>query len=168
MTDETVPTETPAAGGPTEVPSGPAVQVLAQFVRDLSFENPNAPKSLSGGPEAPTIELDVELAARTRDDGLYEVDVTLNVSAKRGDSTAFHVQLVYGGVFAVHSHSQEDVEPLLLIECPRFLFPFARQIIASATSDGGFPPFRMEPIDFGAIYMARRNQLAQSETAGNA
>ena len=117
-------------------------------------------------PEAPGIEVEVELAGRGRDDGLFEVDLTLTVSAKRATDTAFHVQLVYGGVFAIQGAPQEALEPMLLVECPRFLFPFARQIIANLTTEGGFPAFRMDPLDFGAIYMARRAQ--QSPIAGNA
>jgi preprotein translocase subunit SecB len=176
MTDEaaTPSTETPvdpktsggddAAAGMT----GPSIQVLSQFIRDLSFENPHAPQSMSQ-PEAPGIEVEVELAARGRDDGLFELDMTLTVAAKRGDQAAFHVQLVYGGVFAIQGVPQDALEPMLLIECPRFLFPFARQIIANVTTEGGFPAFRMEPLDFGAIYMARRAQeLQQQPAAGNA
>lgn len=169
MTDaaDTSSPETPTSDLPLAPESGaPQIQVLTQFIRDLSFENPNAPMSQGG--EAPSIDLDVELAARGRDDGLFEIDLTLNVSAKRGDQVAFHVQLIYGGLFAIGGVSPEAIEPVLLIECPRFLFPFARQIIANATADGGFPAFRMEPLDFAAIYLSRRNQLQQQPAAGNA
>ena len=167
MTDEAAPTsaETPAAGGGDVGLSGPSIQVLTQFIRDLSFENPNAPGAMNN-PEAPGIEVEVELAGRGRDDGLFEVDLSLTVSAKRATATAFPVQLVYGGVFAIQGAPQEALEPMLLVECPRFLFPFARQIIANLTTEGGFPAFRMDPLDFGAIYMARRAQ--QSPIAGNA
>ena len=172
MTDEaaTPPTDTPAAGGDDAAAGlgGPSIQVLSQFIRDLSFENPNAPQSMSI-PEAPGVEVEVELAARGRDDGLFELDMTLTVAAKRAEQTAFHVQLVYGGVFAIQGVPQEALEPMLLVECPRFLFPFARQIIANVTTEGGFAPFRMEPLDFGAIYMARRSQALQEQPAvGNA
>ena len=167
MTDEAAPSsETPAAGGDAAAGlAGPSIQVLTQFIRDLSFENPNAPVSMNN-PEAPGIEVEVELAGRGRDDGLFEVDLTLTVSAKRATDTAFHVQLVYGGVFAIQGAPQEALEPMLLVECPRFLVPVARQIIANLTTEGGFPAFRMDPLDFGAIYMARRAQ--QSPIAGNA
>ena len=169
MTDEAASpsTDAPAAGGndPAVAGGGPSIQVLTQFIRDLSFENPHAPHSM-GSPEAPGVEVEVELAARGRDDGLFELDMTLTVSAKRNEQTAFHVQLVYGGVFAIGGVPQEALEPMLLVECPRFLFPFARQIIANVTTEGGFPAFRMDPLDFGAIYMARRAQ--QSPVVGNA
>lgn len=156
----------PAGGGEAAELGGPSIQVLTQFIRDLSFENPNAPQSMSVA-EAPTVEVEVELGARGRDDGLFEVDMTLTVSARRAEQTAFHVQLVYGGVFALQGVSPEALEPMLLVECPRFLFPFARQIIANVTTEGGFPAFRMEPLDFAAIYMARRNQQLQ-QPVGNA
>ena len=169
MTDDAAPTspETPAAGAGDAGLSGPSIQVLTQYIRDLSFENPNAPQSMST-PEPPAVEVEVELAARGRDDGFFELDMTLTVAAKRADQVAFHVQLVYGGVFAIQGVPQDALEPILLVECPRFLFPFARQIIASVTSEGGFPAFRMEPLDFGAIYMARRSREAQAPAAGNA
>ena len=143
----------------------PQLTIVGQYIKDLSFENPNAPQSMSI-PEAPAIEVEVELAARGRDDNLFELDMTLTVAARRAEQTAFHVQLVYGGVFAIQGVPQEALEPMLLVECPRFLFPFARQIIANLTTEGGFPAFRMDPLDFGAIYMARRAQ--QSPIAGNA
>jgi len=167
MTDEAAPSSPETPAGPDAGAGGPSIQVLTQFIRDLSFENPHAPHSM-GVAEAPGVEVEVELAARGRDDGLFELDMTLTVGAKRGEQTAFHVQLVYGGVFAIQGVPQEALEPMLLVECPRFLFPFARQIIANLTTEGGFPAFRMDPLDFGAIYMARRSQELQAPAAGNA
>ena len=141
----------------------PGFRILAQFVRDFSFENPLAPESLradaSGLP--PQIDIGVEMNARGRQDGLFEVDLKLSAQATRGDKVAFHVELLYGGLFALQGVQPQDIEPLLLIECPRYLFPFARQVIAQATSDGGFyPPFMVDPIDFAAIYVARQQQIA--------
>lgn len=169
MTDEAAspPSESAPGSGAGMDMAGPSIQVLSQFIRDLSFENPYAPQSMSVA-EAPAVEVEVELSARGRDDGLFELDMTLTVAAKRAEQTAFHVQLVYGGVFAIQGAPQEALEPMLLVECPRFLFPFARQIIANVTTEGGFPAFRMEPLDFGAIYMARRNRELQGPAAGNA
>jgi len=139
---------------------GPAIRVVTQFVRDLSFENPRAPESLQST-EAPKMEVDVELAARGRDNNMYEVDLKLVVSAKRAEGVVFHVELLYGGLFQVNNVTEADLEPVLLIEAPRFLFPFARQIVAQVTGEGGFPPFRMDPIDFAGIFMARQAQLGQ-------
>ncbi len=164
MTDANAPADT-AANGQTEPmqgqPAGPGFRIMAQYVRDLSFENPRAPESLRIEGK-PAIDMGVEMNASGRPDGLFEVDLKLSVKATGDDKTAvFHVELVYGGLFALSGVSPQDIEPLLLIECPRYLFPFARQIIAQATSDGGFyPPFMVDPIDFAAIYVARQQQIA--------
>jgi preprotein translocase subunit SecB len=160
-------TDTDIQGGPAAangdgagmVPVG--VRVLAQFVRDLSFENPRAPESLRTGAVQPQIDLNVEMNARVRQDGLYEVDLKLTAKAQSEGQPNFHVELLYGGLFQIAGVPEADLEPVLLIECPRFLFPFARRIIADVTSDGGFPPFMLEPIDFAAVFAARRTQLDQ-------
>jgi preprotein translocase subunit SecB len=96
--------------------------------------------------------------ARGRDDGLYEVDLKLSASATRPDGPLFVVELLYGGVFQISGVGGEDIEPVLLIECPRYLFPFARRVIADVTSEGGFPPFMLDPIDFAGVYAARKAQ----------
>ena len=147
-------------------PSGPAIRVVAQFVRDLSFENPRAPESLRSTEGAPSMEMGVEMAARGRPDGLFEVDIKISCTAKQGEATAFQVELLYGGLFEITNVSEEMVEPILLVECPRFMFPFVRKIIADAVVDGGFPPFLMEPMDFGAIYQAQLAQREADQTPG--
>ena len=155
-----------AAPAPEQAGGEPGIRILAQFIRDLSFENPRAPDSLRGG-EQPAIDMGVEMNARGRDDGLFEVDLKLSARADRPDGAVFHVELVYGGVFQVTGVPAGDIEPVLLIECPRFLFPFARRIIADVTSEGGFPPFLLDPIDFAGVYAARRAQAGE-QTIGNA
>ena len=164
MTDATPPADAnlanPAENG-EGAPAGPGFRILAQFVRDLSFENPKAPDSLRLDGK-PAIDLGVEMNAPGRKDGLFEVDLRLTVKATTDTMTVFNVELVYGGLFALSGIDEADIEPLLLIECPRYLFPFARETIAKATSDGGFyPPFLMEPIDFTAIYTQRQAQVAR-------
>jgi preprotein translocase subunit SecB len=139
-------------------PQGPYFRVLAQYARDLSFENPRAPDSLrlEGKPD---VDLGVEMSARGRPDGLFEVDMRLSVKASSAEGALFQVELVYGGLFQLSGFGEADLEPMLLIECPRYLLPFARQIVAACTSDGGFyPPFLLEPIDFASIYLARKAQ----------
>lgn len=143
----------------------PGIRILAQFIRDLSFENPRAPDALRGGAQ-PQIDLGVEMNARGRDDGYFEVDLKLSARATRDDGPVFHVELVYGGVFEITGVPAENIEPVLLVECPRFLFPFARRIIADVTSDGGFPPFLLDPIDFAGVYAARQAEAGQ--TVGHA
>jgi preprotein translocase subunit SecB len=141
----------------------PGMRVAAQYIKDLSFENPKAPASLRGDAQAPKMELQVEMNARNQQDGLFEVELKLTATAKRESEVAFHVELVYGGLFAVSGIKQEELEPILLIECPRYLFPFARRVIADLTTEGGFPPFRIDPIDFAGIYMARRAEIERQQ-----
>ena len=150
------------AGAPEgQAAEPPGIRILAQFVRDFSFENPRAPDALRAGAAQPQIDLGVEMTARGRDDGLFEVDLKLSARAAREDGPLFVVELLYGGVFQVSGVSAEDIEPVLLIECPRFLFPFARRIIADITSEGGYPPFMLDPIDFAGVYAARKAEEGQ-------
>ena len=150
-------------------PPAPSLRVLAQFTRDLSFESPRAPDSLRMGDGQPNVELGVEMSARGRADGLFEVDLKLSVRASRETEVAFQVELVYGGLFQLSGFGEADLEPMLLIECPRYLLPFARQIVAACTSDGGFyPPFLLEPIDFASIYLTRKAQGGGEAMIGRA
>ena len=139
----------------------PAIRILAQYVRDLSFENPRAPEALRAGVAAPQIELGVQLDARGRDGGVFEVEMKLTAAARREAEPVFQIELVYAGLFQVVGVEQEDLEQVLMIECPRYLFPFARRLIADLSAEGGFPPLMLEPMDFAAIYLARK---AQAET----
>lgn len=147
----------------------PNMQVLAQFIRDFSFENPRAPNSLRMDAR-PEVDLGVEMSAKGRTDGLFEVDLKLTVKAATPEGPMFAIELVYGGLFQLGNIPEAMVEPTLLVECPRYLFPFARRIIADVSADGGFtPPFFLDPIDFGALYVQQRNNvLAQQQTAGQA
>jgi preprotein translocase subunit SecB len=153
MTDTDV-----AASGVNGADAAPGIRILAQFARDFSFENPRAPESLRAGAAQPQIDMGVEMNARGREDGFFEVDLKLSARAEREDGPVFHVELVYGGVFQITGVAPEDLEPVLLVECPRYLFPFARRLIADVTSEGGFPPFLLEPIDFAGVYAARKAQ----------
>lgn len=166
MTDATPPADTPAAGEPNGAPAegqvqGSGFRILAQYIRDLSFENPRAPESLRVEGR-PNIDLGVEMNAQGRADGLFEVVLKLSVKATSADAPVFQIELEYAGLFGLQGVAEADIEPFLLIECPRYLFPFAREIIAKATADGGFyPPFMVEPLDFAGIYAARQQQIAR-------
>ena len=156
--------ETGAAGAPKPgQPGDPGFRILAQFIRDLSFENPKAPDSLRNAGAPPQIDMGVEMNAKGRPDGLFEVDLKLSARADRGGEPVFHIELLYGGLFQIQGVPAEDMETVLLIECPRFLFPFARRIISDLTTEGGFPPFMIDPIDFQGIYFTRK---AASEQPG--
>lgn len=156
MTD--TPPETTDAAAPAEnggLPS-PGIRIMAQFIRDLSFENPRAPESLRAGLSQPQIDLAVEMNARGRQDGYFEVDLKLGATAARDGETVFHCELVYGGLFQISGVPEAELEAVLLVECPRFLFPFARRLVADLVTEGGFPPFLVDPIDFAQVYAARR------------
>jgi preprotein translocase subunit SecB len=142
--------------------SAPGIRIMAQFIRDLSFENPRAPESLRASAVQPQIDLGVEMSARARPDELYEVDLKLTASAQNNGDPIFTVELLYGGLFQINGVAPENMEQVLLIECPRFLFPFARRLIAEMTSDGGFPPFMIDPIDFAVVYAARQAEMAKT------
>jgi preprotein translocase subunit SecB len=161
MTDTDVAENGTQGAQATDQGEGPGIRVLAQFIRDLSFENPRAPDSLRAGGAQPQIDLGVEMNARGREDGLFEVDLKLSAKAQREDGPLFVVELLYGGVFQVAGVPAEKLEPVLLIECPRFLFPFARRIIADVSSEGGYPPFMLDPIDFAGVYAARKAQAGE-------
>jgi preprotein translocase subunit SecB len=166
MTDTSNPTN-PFGGEAQLAAVQPAIRILAQFVKDLSFENPRAPESLRAGGPPPQIELGVELNAQARDGGLYEIELKLTASARREGEAVFQVELVYAGLFQIIGVEADDLEQVLLIECPRYLFPFARRLIADLSAEGGFPPLMLEPIDFAAIYLARKAQSSDG-VVGNA
>ena len=159
-------TDVPASGAPG-ADEQPGIRILAQYIRDLSFESPHAPESLRAGATQPQVDLGVELNARGRPDGFYEVELKLNARAMRDAEAVFHIELVYAGLFQIVGVTETDLEPVLMIECPRYLFPFARRIISDLTGEGGFPPFLLEPIDFAGIYAARR-AAAEGADAGAA
>ena len=150
-----------------EAAAGPGMRILAQFTRDLSFESPHAPDSLRGGLPAPQIDLGVELNARGRTDGFFEVELKLTVRADRDAQIVFHIELIYAGVFEIVGVPEAELEPILMVECPRLLFPFARRIVADMAGEGGFPPLMLEPMDFAGIYAQRRAQ-GETQPIGNA
>jgi preprotein translocase subunit SecB len=127
---------------------GPRVQIIGQYVKDLSFENPGAPMTLT---VRPAIDLGVDLQARRLDPERYEVELKLRVSAKSDEKPVFLLELVYGGLFFIQSAPEELLQPILLIEGPHLLFPFARRIVADVIRDGGMPPLLIEPSDFAAL-----------------
>ena len=132
----------------------PQAGILAQYVKDLSFENPNAPGSLQMQGQ-PKIEINVNVNARSGGQDMFEVELKIEASARTPDTNAlaFQVELLYAGLFRLVGAPQDALEPFLVVEAPRILFPFARRVIADAVRDGGFPPLMLEPIDFGGLYL---------------
>ena len=139
----------------------PQVAILTQYVKDLSFENPNAPASLQVQAQ-PQIDVNVGVNARKAADDVYEVELKITAKANTDAGPAFMVELVYGGLFGLKNVPEEAIEPFCIIEGPRILFPFARRIIADAVRDGGFPPLMLDPIDFGALYMSQQGQVGNA------
>lgn len=135
----------------------PQVAILTQYVKDLSFENPNAPNSLQVQAQ-PRIDVNVGVNARKVADDVFEVELKISAKADVDGSAAFMVELVYAGLFGLKHVPDEALEPFCIIEGPRILFPFARRIIADAVRDGGFPPLMLDSIDFGQLYLAQQQQ----------
>ena len=155
-----------AAGGAGEAQSGPQLNVLAQYIKDLSFENPNAPNSLQPQQQQPQINLQINVNAKGLSTTEFEVELKIEGRAEVKGSPLFAFELLYAGVFRIVNVPQENMSAVLMIECPRLLFPFARELVASATRNGGFPPLMIDPVDFVSMY---RQKLAaaqpQSQTA---
>ena len=138
------------------------VQVVAQYVKDLSVENPSAPQVFQWQGQ-PALDVQFSLNADKIADDLHEVLLKIEVSARSDNGVHFVIDLTYAGLFAIRGVPEEAIPPFLLIEAPRLLFPFARQIVAEAVTNTGFPPFMLEPIDFAGIYMQQVQQLQEQE-----
>jgi preprotein translocase subunit SecB len=140
--------------------------VLAQYSKDFSFENPNAPRSFGAQQQQPNISIQINVNARQLGPTDYEVTLILDGGAGEGANALFKFELNYAGVFRVENFPAAQVQPVLLIEGPRLLFPFARQIIADAVRGGGYPPLYIDPVDFSALYAQRIAAAAQAPAAG--
>jgi preprotein translocase subunit SecB len=154
-------------GGPantTATPNQPQLMVLAQYVKDLSFENPNAPTSLAQGVQ-PQLQVSVNVNAKPMTATDFEVELRLEGKAEAAGNVLFNIELLFAGVFRIQNVPQEAINPMVLIECPRLLFPFAREIIATSVRNGGFPPLLLDPIDFIALYQQRVAQLQAGAAA---
>jgi preprotein translocase subunit SecB len=155
------------ANGPTATPASVDPQqpqqliVNAQYIKDLSFENPRAPRSLQQQTAQPAVDINVDVKAQALAPETYEVILTINVNAKAQEETLFLIELTYGAIITARNVPQELLSAIILVETPRLMFPFARNIIADTTRDGGFPPLMINPIDFAEL-------LRRSPTQGAA
>ena len=150
-----------ANGNGTMDATAPQLNALVQYIKDLSFENPNAPRSLGPQEKSPNISIQVNVNAQQLSETDFEVSLMLEGSAGEGAGTLFKFDLTYAGVFRVQNVPAEQTHPVVMIECPRLLFPFARQIVADAVRNGGFPPLYIDPIDFAGLYQQRMQQQGQ-------
>ena len=152
-------------GGPMQAAAQdtqPQLTVVSQYIKDFSFENPNAPQSLTNRQEQPQIGIQINVGANPLSDTDIEVVIKLEGKAETGSNLLFRFELEFAGVFRIRNVPQESLNPVVLIECPRLLFPFAREIIATAVRNGGFPPLLLDPVDFVGLY---RQKMAQQQPA---
>ena len=144
---------TPAPPPPTQ---NPGFMVKGQYIKDLSFENPHAPQSLTVINSHPAIDVNVDLKAQKLQDNFYEMTLHISAKASLEGNTLFLVDLAYAGIFQVSNIPEDRIGPLIRVDCPFVLFPFARRGIADITRDGGFPPLMLDPIDFHSLYLQNR------------
>ena len=150
-------------GSPPEAAPPPQLNVLAQYTKDLSFENPNAPASLAPQQQQPAINIQINVNANTVAEDDYEVALSVEGKAEGGGKVMFSFELIYAGVFRILNVPKENLHPLVMIECPRLLFPFAREIVAATVRNGGFPPLLLDPVDFVSLYRQRLAQMGAGD-----
>lgn len=146
----------------------PPIVMQGQYIKDLSFEVPNSPEIFRKMDGAPEIPISVDVKARQLGGNVFEVVLHFNIEGKVQDETAFILELAYGAVVQVNPAEPDHTQPLLLIEAPRLMFPFARNLIADITRDGGFPPLMLQPIDFVALYRLRALEAMQASQQADA
>lgn len=162
--------DTDTQAEPNGADTAPQIGLIAQYVKDLSFENPNAP-AIYQAQLQPQIDVNFNIAVTPVAEDVHEVSMTVEVRAHSDGTTAFAVELVYAGLFGARNVEPDALQPFLYAEAPRLLFPFARRIVADAVREGNFPPLMLDPIDFAAMYMQQSQQaqaLAEGEPAGEA
>ena len=161
MADESAAGSTGTAQQPA-----PSFNLIGQYIRDLSFENPGAPGSVMLGGSSPTFNVGINVGVKKQAEDLYAVELNIKAKAERDGNLLFNVELVYGGVFRLKNVTEQQLPGLLMVECPRMIFPFARHVLATVVQLGGFPPLMMEPVDFQALYIQNVRNL-QAQQAAN-
>ncbi len=155
--------DTPEVTAPAAQPGAqPSMRILGQYLKDLSFENPHAPASLAPQKAQPEISISINVNARNLAPSDFEVELHIDAKATSESKVVFAAEILYAGVFRLENFPQNMLHPAVLIECPRMLFPFARQILGDATRNGGFPPLMLDPIDFAGMYQKRMAAQAQA------
>lgn len=138
------------------------VQVLGQHIKDLSFENPNVGKIQIKQGESPSVQLDVNVEAQRLGTDVFESAIQFTATASHTGGTIYVLEVTYGGAFRLQNIPPQAMEPFLLVNCPTLLFPFLRRIVADVTREGGYPPLWLDPVDFGALYVRRQQELAKT------
>ena len=152
----------PANGTSDQAVQRRRIMSRGQFIKDQSFENPNAGKQF-GSNKPPKIDISVSVNGRPAPENAHEIELHITAKTTVDEELLFLVELVYGGIFVISGVPAEQLEPVVMIECPRLLFPFARRIIADCSRDGGYPPLMLEPIDFAQMYLQRRSQTPSEQ-----
>ncbi len=134
-------------------------QVVGQYIKDLSFENPNIGKLMGGPGENPNMKLEINVNAQRMGDDLYESAINLRAHATNKDGTIYILETVYAGLFRIKNIPQDALEPFLLVNCPALVFPFLRRLVGDVTREGGFPPLMLDPIDFAGLFVQRQKQM---------
>ncbi len=162
MTDIPKPESQNGANGSDDGPvnGDPYIHAHAQYIKDMSFENPMAVENAAGEEFSPQVNLDCSVESQKLADQTYEVVLSLEARAKRDDKTLFLVSVDYAGLFSINNVPEEQFEPILYVHCPTLLFPFARAIVANVTKDGGYPPLLIDIIDFATLY---QHQISTAE-----
>jgi len=150
-----------APGTPQAGEQPPQINVLAQYIKDLSFENPNAPRSLQPS-QQPSINLQINVNSKTLSETDFEIELMVEGKADAAGTVLFTFELIYAGIFRLTNVPKDAVQPVMMIECPRLLFPYAREIVSAAVRNGGFPPLMIDPVDFVSLY---RQKVAQTQQA---
>ncbi len=162
MADDKKGAENTAATGE----NAPSVQVISQYIKDLSIENPNSPASLIGGWGAPETNVQININTQAIAEDAYEVSLMFRIEAKvpsQDNKVAFLIELAYAGAIQAKNVPEDNLQPLLMVEVPKILFPFAREIVADCVIKAGFPPLYLQPISFEAIYMETQKRRAEEE-----
>ncbi|MBO0742159.1 MAG: protein-export chaperone SecB [Hyphomicrobiaceae bacterium] len=150
----------------TQQPPAVQVRVAGQYIKDLSFENPNVRKLLDGPGEKPALRVEVNVNATKLNDKMFESAILFKAEASSKAGVIYDLELAYAGLFEIQNLPEQALEPFLLINCPSLLFPFLRRIVADLTREGGFAPLLLDPIDFAALFMQRQQQGQQGQQLG--
>ena len=161
MADQAKGKKTAEATAPQQL--GIEAQVIGQYIKDLSFENPNVRNLLDGPGEDPNLKLEVNVNAQRVGPDAYESAIDFKAHASNKTGVIYDLEIVYAGLFKIKNIPEQSLEPFLLINCPALIFPFLRRLAADITREGGFPPLLLDPMDFGALFMRRQQDLASRE-----
>jgi preprotein translocase subunit SecB len=141
------------------------IKVMAQYIKDLSFENPNIEKLMKEPGDTPNLQLSINVGAKGMGPSVYEAAIDFNAKASNQHGEIYQLEIVYAGLFRIENIPEPALEPFLLVNCPSILFPFLRRIVADLTREGGFPPLLLDPFDFGALFMRRQQELQAKAAA---